>query len=318
MSYRELRLHPGSWWLIAIALIALASSAPLQILLTQVLLLACLGLLIREGTSMAASARLYVLLAIGVFATRVIFRVIFNYETVDPTVEYSSFGLPRIEVQLGPFGSIKLFGEMGVASLTAAITDGLRLAAIILSAGLANTLGTPKRLIRAVPGSLQDLAIAISIALNFAPAMISGFERVRRVQALRGKAKKPQLIRRVLIPVLEDALGQSFNLAASMANRGFGRRIQISPGRKLVFRTVMVFTLFSFAISSALWIGTGQLFAAWIALLSGALGAIFAVRLAAPHQMRTRVNPLKFALADWIVSAGSIFLASAATIGWLK
>ena len=314
-----MQLHPGSWWLVAIALISLASSASLQFLLVQVLILASLGLLIREQTSMAASARLYAVLAIGVFATRVIFRLIFNYETIGPLSETQAlFGIPRLEIQLGWLGSIKLFGEMSSASFTSAITDGLRLAAIILSVGLANTLAAPKRLIGAVPSALYELAIAISIALNFAPSIISGFERVRRVQRLRGQAKKQQLIKRVLIPVLEDALSQSFELAASMANRGFGRRAQLSPTRKLLFRVVAIFTLISFAISTSLWISSDQILTASIALLSGVLSAIVTIRIAAPRQKRTRINPLRFTLVDWLVSLSSIFIAAAATVGWLS
>lgn len=268
---------------------------------------------------MAASAKLYVFLAIAVFATRVIFRLIFNYETVDPMGETQAlFGIPRVEIQLGWLGSIKIFGEMSAASFSAAITDGLRLAAIILSVGLANALAAPKRLISAVPSSLHDLAIAISIALNFAPAIIAGFERVRRVQRLRGAAKKPQLIKRVLIPVLEDALGQSFNLAASMANRGFGRRAQLSPTRKLIFRVVAIFTLVSFAISTSLWIASDQIILASLTLFSSVLGAIFTIRTAAPRQRRTRIHPLRFNLVDWLVSFGSVFVTVVATMGWLK
>lgn len=314
-----MRLHPGSWWLVAIALISLASSASLQFLMVQVLILASLGLLIREQTSMAASAKLYVFLAIGVFATRVLFRLIFNYETPGALGETQVLiGIPRLEIQLGWLGSIKLFGHMSAASFVSAITDGLRLAAIILSVGLANTLAAPKRLISAVPSSLHELAIALSIALNFAPAMIAGFARIRRVQQLRGAAKKPQIIKRVLIPVLEDALGQSFDLAASMANRGFGRRARLSPIRILIFRAVAIFTLTSFTISTAFWIASDQIFTASIALFSGVLGAIFTIRIAAPHQKRTRVHPLRFTLVDWLISVGSIFIAAAATIGWFK
>ena len=314
-----MRLHPGSWWLVAIALISLASSASLQFLMVQVLILASLGLLIREQTSMAASAKLYVFLAIGVFATRVFFRLIFNYEPPGALGETQVvIGIPRLEIQFGWLGSIKLFGEMSAASFTSAITDGLRLAAIILSVGLANTLAAPKRLISAVPSALYELAIALSIALNFAPSIISGFERVRRVQRLRGQAKKQQLIKRVLIPVLEDALSQSFDLAASMANRGFGRRTQLSPTRKLLFRVVAIFTLISFAISTSLWVASDQIFAASIALFSGVLGAVFAIRIAAPHQKRTLIHPLRFTLVDWLVSFSSISIAAAAIVGWLS
>lgn len=268
---------------------------------------------------MAAAARLYVLLAIGVFATRVIFRLIFNYETpVTPNDSRSLFGIPRLEIPLGLLGSIELFGEMNYASFSSAITDGLRLAAIILSAGLANSLAAPKRLISAVPGSLYELAIALTIAMNFAPAIIAGFDRVRRVQRLRGAAKKTQLIKRVLIPVLEDALGQSFNLAASMANRGFGRKSELTAPRKLLFRFVAIFTLICFAISTSLWIASDQIFIASIALFSGVLGAFIAVRIAAPRQRRTRVHPIRFTSVDWLVSFGSVFTAVAATFGWLK
>ena len=318
MSPRTFRLHPGSWWLVAIALIAVATSAGLPILLMQVLILCSLGLFIREGTTMANSARLYVLLALGVFAARLCFRLIFNYETpVAAADSQALFGLPRIEIELGFLGAIKLFGAMTMPSLTAAVTDALRLAAIILSAGLANTLAAPKRLIAAIPGSLFELAIALSIALNFAPAIISGFERVRRVQTLRGSAKKSQLIKRVLIPVLEDALGQSFNLAASMANRGFGRRHQLSASRKTVFRISSLFALFGFAASISLWITSDQTLIASIALICGVLGAISAIRIASPPRKRTRVHPQKFGLLDWSVAIGSLAIASAVTTGWL-
>jgi energy-coupling factor transport system permease protein len=268
---------------------------------------------------MATSARLYASLAIAVLLTRVIFRLIFNYETAATSAERGfTFGLPRIDLSLGPLGEISLFGELSLASMAAATTEGLRLAAIILSAGLANTLANPKRLIGSIPASLYELAIAISIAMNFAPALISGFERVRRVQKLRGNSTRQNVFSRILIPVLEDSISQSFQLAASMASRGFGRRIDQSSKRMLAFRAFSFLSLCSLGLSAVLWIFTDGIQWSFASLCLGVAVAAVAIRISTAKQTRTKLQPLKFGSTDWLIAGLCIGVTTFASIGWLS
>jgi len=310
----KLQPHPASWWLLSLGLIALASNSGLPVLLALVLLLASLGLAAPTGSAYAKSVRLYVLLAIAVLVTRLLFRVIFNYQTVesDPL-----FTVPPVTIPLGWLGQIELFGAVTAASLNSAATEGLRLAAIVLSAGLANTLGSPKKLLRSIPGALQEVGTALAIAFNFAPALVSGFERVRASQLLRGRSRRQNMANRVLIPVLEDAIEQSFHLAATMATRGFGRMTPLSSSRQTWMRLFTLLSLTLVIFSTFLLLATNHAMLAISLLILAVCAGGAAIRTGSPAGQRTTLNPQKIGAIDLIMAAIAASVTALSLMGVL-
>ncbi len=293
-------------------LIALASNSGLPTLLALVLVLSSLGLAAPTGSDYSKSVRMYVLLAIAVLVTRLLFRVIFNYQTVesDPL-----FTVPPVTIPLGWLGQIDLFGAVTVDSFKSAATEGLRLAAIVLSAGLANTLGSPKKLLRSIPGAMQEIGTALAIAFNFAPALVAGFERVRATQALRGRSSKQNVVNRVVIPVLEDAIAQSFHLAATMATRGFGRALPTSTSKRLFTRLFSLMSLVLVIAATFLLLGSAQSLLAILLLVLAVLFAATAIRLGSAPGQRTKLNSNRIGAIDCLIAFGAIFISALGLMG---
>lgn len=307
--------HPASWWLLSLGLISVASSSDLPTLLFLVLALAGLGLLVPDGSPMAKTVRLYAALAIAVLITRLFFRILFNFQSGDTGV---LFEIPEFELSLGLLGEVKLFGPVTAGGLSSGATEGLRLAAIVLSAGLANTLGSPKKLIRSIPSSLQEIGTALSIAFNFAPAIVAGFERVRTSQSLRGRSKNQNLVKRIVIPVLEDALAESFHLAAAMAMRGFGRDHSGSPKQTMITRILTFASLASATWSTYLLLGENQILLAILPLLLSCLLAAAAIRIGSRGIKRSYIIANRATVFDALLAVLSISLLTFGILGGLR
>lgn len=166
-----------------------------------------------------SSLRLYIVLAAAVVLTRLGFRLIFGSVTQNQT---TLFNLPRLQLNLWFGAPLEFLGPVSLESLSQGITDGLRLAAIILGIGLATVLADPRRLLKSMPAALFEIATSIAIAINLAPQMIRSIQRVRKGRLLRGRSKGVGALAGIIIPVLEDTIHSSLALAASMDSRGFG------------------------------------------------------------------------------------------------
>ena len=294
------RIHPTTWWLLAIALAVIAGTASA---LWQTSAIAALSialiLLFRENAIWARSLGLYLILASAVVAIRILFRMVFSFSSDDDQI---LFHLPALTLNLG-LGDINLFGNISLLSIMGAVLDGSRLAAIILAVAIANTLANPKKLLKSAPGALYEIATSVSVAINLAPQLIESFNRVRRARSLRGRSKRTGKLAGILIPVLEDTLDRSLLMAASMDARGFGRRSNQSQ-RELVFARVLglvalvlnlvgIFTLLSgFSVPTAL-----------AAIALGIVSAIFSVRLTSKRNVRTSIGRTSRTLTDFFIYA---------------
>jgi len=213
-------LHPGAWWVWALGLAAAASSTINPFLLVLIILVACLVVVARRTEApWALSFRLYLYLAGLVVLIRVLFRVVFG--GVPDTVVFVHLPqIPLPEIAAG----IQLLGPVTRADVLGGLYDGLRLAAIILCVGAANTLANPKRLLKSLPPALYEAGTAVIVALSLFPQLAESVGRVRRARHLRGDAARGVgRLRRIVVPVMEDALDRSLYLAAGMDARGYGR-----------------------------------------------------------------------------------------------
>src|SRR5690606_36442600 len=126
-------------------------------------------------------------------------------------------------------------------SVLAGLYEGMRLATIIICVGGANSLANPKRLLKSVPPALYEVGTAIVVAITVVPQLADSVRRVRRARALRGSDRgRVRGLRRIVVPVLEDALSRSLRLAAGMDTSGYGRAGEASPGQRRVTGTLML------------------------------------------------------------------------------
>ena len=161
----------------------------------------------------------------AIVVIRVLFRIVFG--GVDGG--HVLVDLPTIPLPDWVAG-VPLLGPVTREALLAGLYDGLRLAAIVICVGAANSLANPKRLLKSVPPALYEIGTALVVAVTVFPQLADSARRVRAAQALRGDATgRVGRLRRFLVPVLEDALERSLALAAGMDARGYGRAGAASP-----------------------------------------------------------------------------------------
>jgi len=305
---------PLSWWLLAITMAIVAGVS--QSVLTQiaVCLAALLFILIfREEAPWSRSVKFYLFLAAFVVIARVLFRIVFNIQ--DPK-DTTALDLPGFSVNLGFGPPIELFGAVGTQALTGGATDGLRLAAIILSIGMASSLANPRTLLKSTPSALYEIASAISVAINLAPQMISSLQRVQKARSLRGRSKGLGSMAGTVIPVLEDAIDSSLSLAASMDSRGFGRRGNLSKALIVGARISSLLAIGFLSIGSfALLVGQTQALG-WVLIALGITASFATIRINSKSQIRTRFELVKFQVFDALLFILSGALLVGAFLGW--
>ncbi|MGB9011624.1 MAG: energy-coupling factor transporter transmembrane protein EcfT, partial [Aeromicrobium sp.] len=175
-------LHPGAWWIWALGLATAASATTNPFVLVLIIMAAVLVVVARRTEApWALSFRLYVYLALLIITIRVLFRIVFG--GVDGDIVLVT--LPQIPLPDLAAG-IQLLGPVTRTDLLGGLYDGLRLAAIIVCIGAANTLANPRRLLASLPPAFYELGTAIVVALSVFPQLAESVGRVRRARALRG------------------------------------------------------------------------------------------------------------------------------------
>jgi energy-coupling factor transport system permease protein len=310
------RVHPSTWWVIALALAVIAGSATSIVQTLSVAVLSVLLILaFREDAPWARSLKFYLILAIAVVVIRVVFRIVFSFSQATDEILLE---LPRFELNFG-LGAIGLLGNISAPSIVGALLDGSRLAAIILAIAVANTLANPRKLLKSAPGALYEIATSVSVAINLAPQLIESFGRVRRARGLRGKGRKTSTLNGLLIPVLEDTLDRSLLLAASMDARGFGRKSTQSKGELLLARALALQSLLAITIGVFVLLSGFSAPAAFVLLAIGAVTSVISVRITSRRNSRTSIarsarTPVDFAVLgacavllfvhfSWVVSS---------------
>lgn len=213
-------LHPVAWWLWAIGLAAYASQTTNPWLLLLLMGVAAVVVLARRMDQPWASAfRYYLIAAAVIVGIRVLFRIVLG----GGAGSIVWLDLPEVPLPDWVLG-IALFGPVTQESVLAGLYDGLRLAGIMVAVGAANALANPKRLLRSLPSALYEIGTALVVSVTVLPQLAESLQRVRRAQQLRASsARRGVRLRRLVVPVLEDALERSLALAAGMDTRGYGR-----------------------------------------------------------------------------------------------
>jgi len=302
-------LHPGAWWLWAVALAAAASRTQNPVPLA--LILAVTGFVVSARRSSAPWARSYVAflkLSLVIIVVRILFQALLSTGAQGPTVLFTLPSLPM------PEGSgLKLGGVVSLEAILRAFYEGLQLATILCCVGAANALGSARRLLRYVPGALYEVGVACVIALTFAPQLVTDAARVRAAHRLRGQnGTGLRSLRRLAMPVLEGALERSVDLAAAMDSRGYGRTTDESAGSRRLTAVLVFGGLLGVCIGVyGLLDGTASAWLGMPMLLVGLGAAGAGLHVGGRRSGRTRYRPDPWALPEWLVSACGVVAATA-------
>jgi energy-coupling factor transport system permease protein len=310
--FKASTIHPVSWWILGLCFaIGAAATSEISVLLGIMALTVAITLALRERHPWSLSLKFYLATAFIVVAIRVLFRIIFNF---DSSVNIA-FTLPALDISIGDLGGVSLFGRISWDALLGALRDGLKMAAIVLSIGLANSLANPRRLLKNTPGALYEVASAWVIAMNMAPQLIESAKRVRKARSLRGRSRRQHLLSSLIIPVLEDTIERSLGLAASMSARGFGRQGSLTARQHLASRLLSVTGASLLAIGSYLLLTLPDQGFPLLLLSCGAMCFLITIRIANARQIRTRFQPDRWTSRDLIVCLAALAIAALSISG---
>ena len=271
------------------------------------MLVASVTVLARRGDApWALSFRLYLLLGLAVVVMRVFFRVLFG----GGLGTHVLVELPEIPLPDWAAG-VTLLGPVTSEALLAGLYDGMRLAAVIICIGAANSLANPRRLLASLPPALYEVGTAVVIALSLFPQLAESVQRVRRARRLRGEpGKGVSGLRRVVVPVLEDALERSLSLAASMDARGYGRSGELGARQRRTTGALLVGGLLGLCVGTYAFLdSTAPRSLAWPMLLAGLVLAVAGFLAAGRRVARTRYRPERWLAADLLTAGTGIAVA---------
>ncbi|MBA2337849.1 MAG: energy-coupling factor transporter transmembrane protein EcfT [Acidimicrobiia bacterium] len=301
------RVHPGAWWLWALGLATAASRTTNPLLLLLIVGVATTVVLMRRpDTPWSAGFRFYLWAGLFVLVLRVGFRLVLGGGIPGRVL----FTLPEMGLPEWMAG-ITIGGPATVENLVGGLYDGMRLAAMLICLGAANALADAKRLLRSVPRALHDLGAAVVVAVGFAPQLVESVRRVHRAQRLRGHAGGGRrVIRRTLMPVLEDATARALVLAAAMEGRGYGHDTVV-PGRRRLTGALILTGLVGVAVGLyGLMDGTAPVMLGFPVLMAGVTAAAIGFVTAGSGVTATSYRPDPWRAAEWAVAGGGIVAAA--------
>lgn len=237
-------LHPLTWWiwagLLAIAIVRFQSSV-----FTILCVGAVAGLVfwLREDAPWGRSFAWTLKLSLWILVVRTAIGTLIGVPIPGNTI----LNLPIVQLPSWMPG-IRIGGAVTSERLTSAISEGVLICAIILIFGAAASLTSPHRLLRTLPIYVYEFGISVVIATSALPQLVTSVSRIRQAQMLRGQSLRGfKSWKRIAIPLLEESLARSLELAAAMDSRGYG----ISPKRSR-YRPIKWGYLDSFVIFSAI------------------------------------------------------------------
>ena len=211
--------HPLFWWLWAV----LTSGVVLILDETLISLAAIVGsLLLARGFKGSTYWRTSFYWSLRLALMAFLFRMLIGFLIGVPMPGKVLFSLPQLQLPELIVG-IRLGGPVTEQRLLATLNEAALLAALILIFALANSLSNPHSLLKVLPRRFYGIGLASVIATSVAPQAARSISRVRFAKRLRGQSGSGlRSWRRVAIPVLEDSLERSIDLAASLESRGYG------------------------------------------------------------------------------------------------
>ena len=222
------RIHPLAWWAWAIILsVALFTSAEPWFAAGLVVAATILVKAYKEITPWSRSFAVAMKFIAVILVIRMVIAVLIGVPIPGTTI----FTLPTLQLPEWIAG-IRLGGPVTTERLTATLGEVMIIVGVVALFAAATSLTSPHRLIRAIPLAFYQLGLVLTIATAVFPQFVVAIRRITLARRLRGQEVRGlRHWRKIAIPLLEEALERSLDLAAAMESRGFGQRIRRSSYR---------------------------------------------------------------------------------------
>jgi energy-coupling factor transport system permease protein len=301
-------LHPVAWWLWASGLAVAAGATSNPVLL--VALIAVAGAVVgarRPVTPWAASYGAFLRIALVVLVVRVVLYVFLG----DAGGSHVLLRVP--ELPLPHSWGVRIGGAITEEGLVTSLEDGLRLATVLVCIGAANSLASPARLLKVMPGALYEVGVAVGVAVSFAPQAVASLGRIRRARRLRGRSDRGlTALRGMAVPVLEGALERSVDLAAAMDVRGFGRTGEVRTSVRRVAAALTLTGVIAMCAGSYGLLTSGAPFLLGAPLaVGGSAVAVAGFVVGSRVSRRTRSRPDPWSAPEWSVALSGAAVATA-------
>jgi energy-coupling factor transporter transmembrane protein EcfT len=231
-------LHPLTLWvcsiLVAIGVVILDNA---KVALVTVGVVALLVFIRRDGSPWNRSFNLSLRIGATILAIRTVVGILIGV----PIPGSNLFTLPRVYLPSWMPG-IRIGGAVTLERLSSSLHEGVIIATMIALFGAATSLTSPHKLLRVTPSAIYEIGITLVIATSIFPQLATSSQRIRTAQQLRGMEKVS--LRSIALPLLEESLSRSLQLAASMDARGYGvnrKRSRYRPQQWLLRDSAMVF-----------------------------------------------------------------------------
>jgi energy-coupling factor transport system permease protein len=214
-------VHPMAWWVWAISLsIALFISGDAWFAAGLVVASA---ILVRElktdhpwSRSFAVAMRFVAL----IIAIRMMIAIVIGVPIPGTTL----VTLPTAQLPDWISG-IRIGGPVTLERLSSTLAEVMVIVGVVALFATATTLTSPHRMIRSLPVAFYQLGLILTISTSVFPQLVASIERITMARKLRGQQITGlRHWRKIAMPLLEESLERSLDLAAAMESRGFGQR----------------------------------------------------------------------------------------------
>jgi energy-coupling factor transporter transmembrane protein EcfT len=237
-------LHPLTLWicatLLAIGVVVLDNAL---IALAIVGVVALLVYLRRDGSPWQRSFSLSLRIGATILAIRTVVGILIGV----PIPGTRLFELPILNLPSWMPG-IRIGGIVTLERLSSSLHEGVIIATMIALFGAATSLTSPHKLLRVTPPFIYEIGLTLVVATTLFPQLATSARRIRTAQKLRGLEKTR--LHSIAIPLLEESLSRSLQLAAAMDARGYGVSNKRSRYRPEQWRMRDTSTIFIVALLS--------------------------------------------------------------------
>ena len=216
---KKLSFHPLTWWIFSAAVaFAIARVNSPVFAIAAVGVMSVIVFTQRDEAPWGRSFNATLKLSVWIIAIRAIIGVLIGVPIPGTTL----FTIPTVPLPSWMPG-IRIGGTVTLERLNSSLSEGIIICAILVVFGAAASLTSPHRLLRVLPVYVYEFGISVVIATSVLPQLVSALSRIRMAQRLRGqKTHGVKAFKRIALPLLEESLARSLDLAAAMDARGYG------------------------------------------------------------------------------------------------
>jgi energy-coupling factor transport system permease protein len=217
------QIHPFTWWAWAITLsIALFISDDPWVAFC--LLIAASLVVYRRASDDPWSRSFH--FALRFMAWVIAIRMIIAIFLGVPIPGRTLFTLPTLTLPDWIAG-IRVGGPVTFERLSSTFGEVMIIVGVIALFAAATSLTSPHRAIRALPFAFYQLGLVLTVATSVFPQLVISLKRIKLARRLRGQSRSGfHNWRMIAMPLLEDAIERSLDLAAAMESRGFGQKVR--------------------------------------------------------------------------------------------